>query len=179
MIDADKTGPLKTIVVAAALNGVIGKGGDLAWKISDDLKWFKKVTIGKPIIMGRKTFESIGRPLPDRINIVISRQPGYVAEGCRVLPSLDEAMVEAESAASANGSLEICVIGGAEIYRQTLPTIDRIYFTKVLAKVEGDVEFPSIDPAGFRKIKVGAAEKKAKNEYPCEFFILDRCAASA
>ena len=178
MIDADKTGPFKTIVVAAALNGVIGKGGDLAWKISDDLKWFKKVTIGKPIIMGRKTFESIGRPLPDRVNIVISRQAGFVAEGCRVMASLEDALAEAESAASANGSLEICIIGGAEIYRQTLPEVDRIYFTKVLAKVDGDVNFPSIDPESFRKVRVGAAAKNVKNEHSCEFFILDRCSAN-
>lgn len=174
MIIADKTGPLLTIVVAVAQNGVIGRDGGLAWKISDDLKWFKRMTVGKPVIMGRKTYESIGRALPDRANIVISRQPDFVADGCRVRATIADALEEARRAARATGVVEICIIGGAEIYRQTLPAADRIFYTKILADVEGDVTFPAFDADAFRKVAVGGAAKSKKNEHSCEFFILDR-----
>jgi len=174
MIKADKIGPLLTIVVAVAGNGVIGREGGLAWKISDDLKWFKRMTIGKPVIMGRKTYDSIGKPLPDRVNIVVTRDPNFSAEGCRVRTTIADALEEAISASSASGAVEICIIGGAEIYRQTLPLADRLYYTNVHAKVDGDVTFPTFDLSDFRKVKVGEAQKSAKNEFPCEFFILDR-----
>ena len=176
--EPDKNGPLLVTVVAVAENGVIGRDGGLAWKISDDLKWFKRMTVGKPVVMGRKTFESIGRPLPDRINIVVTRDTSFTAEGCRIAYDLEAAMAEAEAAAKATSATEICVIGGAQIYAQIFSRTDRIYFTQVRAEVAGDVFLPPLDPGAFRKVKVGEAMKSAKNEHPCEFFILDRRSVS-
>src|SRR5690606_30387326 len=106
-------------------NNVIGRGNDLPWRLPDDLKRFKSLTIGKPIIMGRKTYESIGRPLPGRTNIVISRQVGFSAEGCTAVTSLDEALTVAGDAP------EVMVIGGAEIFRQALPRTDQLYLTRI------------------------------------------------
>lgn len=181
MISPDKEGPLLTLVVAVALNGVIGKDGGLAWRISDDLKWFKRVTMGKPIVMGRKTYDSIGRPLPGRENIVISRGQydqtpgGDVAVGAvKYFSSIDAGLAAAGQCAALSGATETCVIGGGAIYKELLPRADRIYFTKVNANVEGDVSFPAIDSSQWRIIKVGGAEKSEKNEYSCEFFIMDR-----
>ncbi len=129
---------LVSIVVAAAENNVIGRGNDLPWRLPDDLKRFKSLTIGKPIVMGRKTHESIGRPLPERKNIVISRQVGFVAEGCTTVSSLDEAL------AAAGDVPEVMVIGGAEIFREALPRADQLYFTRIHADVPGDTHFPDI-----------------------------------
>lgn len=126
------------IVVAAAQNDVIGDHNALPWRLPDDLKRFKALTIGKPVLMGRKTYESIGKPLPDRPNIVISRQPGLAIPGCSVVGSLDEALEEAGSAP------ELMVIGGAQLYRQVLPRTDVIYLTRVHAEIPGDTRFPSI-----------------------------------
>ncbi len=177
MITADKEGPFLAIVVAVAENGVIGANGGLAWKISDDLKWFKRITLGKPVIMGRKTFDSIGKPLPDRDNIIVSRQTGYDPEGAFAAPDLHAAEAIARTSAAALDSLEMCVIGGGAIYEQVLPEADRIYFTKVNAIVDGDVFFPEFDPGDWRKVRVGGAEKSAKNDHSCEFLILDRVRA--
>ncbi len=129
---------LVSIVVAAAENNVIGRGNDLPWRLPDDLKRFKSLTIGKPIVMGRKTHESIGRPLPERKNIVISRQVGFVAEGCTTVSSLDAAL------AAAGDVPEVMVIGGAEIFREALPRADQLYFTRIHADVPGDTHFPDI-----------------------------------
>ncbi len=162
------------LVVAVAENGVIGSGGGLAWKISDDLKWFKKITLGKPIVMGRKTFDSIGKALPGRANIVVTRSRTFAAEGVTAVASLDAALAAAEAAAKGAGAEEICVIGGGEIYRQTLPRAGRIYLTRVEARVEGDTFFPPIDPAQWRDTAAGGCERSEKNQYSCRFFILDR-----
>ncbi|MEL7486418.1 MAG: dihydrofolate reductase [Pseudomonadota bacterium] len=179
-VTADKEGPLLTLVVAVAENGVIGVGGDLAWRISDDLRWFKRVTLGKPVVMGRTTFDSIGKPLPGRDNIVVSRNPEFRADGVVVARSLDVALAEAASAADRSDALEICVIGGAEIYAQAARTADRIYYTHVNAAVEGDVYFPQLKMADWRKIRVGGAKKSEVNEFACEFYVFDRlCQADA
>ena len=175
-IAPDQEGPLVTLVVAVAENGVIGRDGGLAWRISDDLKWFKRRTMGKPIIMGRKTFDSIGRALPGRENIVISRNPHFKEKGVVLSHSIDIAMSSARSGAEAVGAVEMCIIGGAHIYEQMIERADRIYFTKVCAEVEGDVFFPAFDPADWRKVKVGGCRQSEKNEYSCEFFIFDRLA---
>ncbi|MFO7306442.1 MAG: type 3 dihydrofolate reductase [Gammaproteobacteria bacterium] len=129
---------LVSIIVAAAQNNVIGRGNDLPWRLPDDLKRFKALTLGKPVIMGRKTYVSIGRPLPQRHNIVISRQPGLTLPDCTVVSSLDAALAAAGDAA------EAMVIGGAEIFAQVLPRTDRIYLTRVHANVEGDTFFPEL-----------------------------------
>ncbi len=134
-----------SIVVAVAENGVIGRDGDMPWKLSGDLKRFKAITMGNPIIMGRKTFESIGRPLPGRHNIVITRNSALQAKGVDHVSSLVEALKTAQSWAAENGAKEICIIGGGEIYRQSLGFADRLYYTEVKTKPEGDTRFPAID----------------------------------
>ena len=160
--------------VAVARNGVIGADGGLAWRISDDLRQFKAATVGKPVIMGRKTFESIGRPLPERDNIVITRSPDFLKEGVFIARTIDGAVKLARELAAERGVDEIPIIGGAEIYAQTLARTERIYLTRVDADVEGDVRYPDLDSRRWREKLVGACEKNARNEYACEFFILDR-----
>lgn len=141
------------IYVAVAENGVIGRDNGLPWRLSSDLKRFKAGTMGKPIIMGRKTFESIGKPLPGRLNIVVTRDRAFRAEGAEVAGSLDEAIALAKVRARCMaGADEICVVGGGEIYRQAMPVADRLNVTHVLAQIEGDALFPEIDPAIWRLV---------------------------
>lgn len=128
-----------SLIVAAADNGVIGHEGQLPWHLPPDLKHFKALTLGKPVIMGRKTFESIGKALPGRQNIVLSRDPGYGAPGVRVVRDLESALWAAADVE------EIMVIGGAVIFAQALPMADRIYWTEVHADVAGDTVFPPFD----------------------------------
>jgi dihydrofolate reductase len=135
---------LLTLVVAMARNRVIGVDNRLPWRLPEDLRFFRQVTLGKPVIMGRWTYESIGRPLPGRINIVLTAQVDYPAAGCRVVHSLAEALTAAEPSA------EAMVIGGAAVYAQALPRADRIYLTEIAAEVAGDVRFPELDPAQWR-----------------------------
>ena len=163
-----------SLVAAVAENGVIGAGGRLAWRISDDLKWFKKVTMGKPLVMGRKTFDSIGKPLPGRDNIVVTGNPDFAVDGVLRAGDIDGALALAEDCAAKRGAAEICVIGGGEIYAQILDHADRIYLTRVRAVVEGDAFFPTFDPAEWTEIRDSACEKSPKNQHSCEFFILDR-----
>ena len=151
------------IHVAIAANGVIGREGGLPWKLSSDLKRFKADTMGKPVIMGRKTWEGLGRPLPGRLNLVVTRDPDFRAEGAEVAGSLDDAirlaMVRARCMAGVD---EICVIGGGQIYAQALPLADRLHITHVLAEIEGDTWFPPIDPGIWqpvRSIDVPAGER--------------------
>ncbi len=139
-------------VVAVALNGVIGADGDMPWSLPSDLKRFKQITIGKPIIMGRKTFVSIGRPLPGRANIVITRSESYEADGVHVVSSIDEALALGTRLAKDTGADEICVIGGGEIYRQTLPNTDRIYLTRVMAEMAGDTTYPDLNEAEWDEV---------------------------
>jgi dihydrofolate reductase len=162
------------LVAAVARNGVIGADGGLAWKISDDLKWFKAKTMNKPMIMGRKTFDSVGKALPGRDNIVLTRAATFSAGGVFIARSLDGAITLARACAEARGADEVCVIGGADIYAQTLPRAARIYLTTVEAEVEGDAYFPAYDSAQWRQTCVGASPKNEKNEHACEYFILDR-----
>jgi dihydrofolate reductase len=135
-----------SLVVAASTNNVIGVAGGLPWHLSDDLKRFKALTMGKPIIMGRKTYESIGRALPGRQNIVITTQNKYAADGCDVVASVEEAI------AVAGDADEVMVIGGGEIYRQFLPLADRIHMTRVDVDVAGDTGFPEISDEVWREV---------------------------
>ncbi len=152
MTETKSTHPKISIVVAVAANGVIGRDGDLPWRLSTDLKRFKALTIGKPVIMGRKTWASLGRPLPGRANIVITRNAEFAAEGAEVVPSLDAAIALANREAEATGVDEICVIGGGEIYRQSITLADILHVTEVQAEVDGDTRFPNIDPQVFEKV---------------------------
>ena len=139
-----------TIVVARAKNGVIGNNGTLPWHLPDDLKRFKKITVGKPIVMGRKTFESIGRPLPGRHNIVLTRQAGWTADGVTVVPNLAEAVAAAGLDPRIRG--HIMIIGGAEIYALALPIATRVELTEVDAEPDGDTFLPPFDPARWAEV---------------------------
>ena len=139
-----------TIVVARAKNGVIGNKGALPWHLPADLKRFKAITIGKPVVMGRKTFESIGKPLPGRQNIVLTRQAGWTADGVTVVPNLAEAIAAAGLDPRIRG--HIMIIGGAEIYALALPIATRVELTEVDAEPEGDTILPPFDPARWQEV---------------------------
>lgn len=132
--------------VAMAEDGVIGREGGLPWRLSTDLKRFKAQTLGKPVVMGRKTFDSMGKPLPGRLNIVITRDKAWHAEGAEVVHSLDDALTLAEARLRCLSESEICVIGGGQIFDEALPRADRLHVTHVLAEIDGDTFFPAIDP---------------------------------
>ncbi len=137
--------PILTLVVAHARNRVIGRDNTLPWRLPPDLQHFKRVTLGKPIVMGRKTWESLGRPLPGRHNIVISRNAGYEAAGATVVDSLSAAL------AAAGDVEEVCVIGGAQIYEQALALADRIIATEIDADVAGDAWFPALPDSDWKQ----------------------------
>ena len=160
-----------SLIVAASENNVIGAHGDLPWRLSADLKRFKALTMGKPIVMGRKTYESIGRPLPGRQNIVITTQQGYVAEGCDVVDS-PEAAIEA-----AGDAAEIMIIGGSHIYDVFLPRADRIYLTRVHAEVEGDAFLPELHAEEWRADSTENHAADENNDYATEFAVLQRITA--
>lgn len=162
------------IIVAQAENRVIGTNNKLPWHLPEDLRYFKQVTMSKPIIMGRKTYESIGRPLPGRTNIVISRQPDYAPDGVRVVASLEAAMELAESISVIDGAEEVMVIGGAQIYEQALAVADRLYLTQVHASVEGDAWFPAIAKDQWREVGREDFTAKEPNPYDYSFIVLDR-----
>jgi dihydrofolate reductase len=157
-----------SIIVAMDENGVIGLNNRLPWRLTADLKHFREVTMGKPVVMGRKTFESIGKPLPGRHNIIVSRQADLTHAGCTVVNSLEQA-IEA-----ASGAAEVMIIGGAEIYRETLPRANRIYLTRVHTAVTGDTHFPEIDYDGWRETSIEEHAADERNEYPFSFVVLER-----
>ena len=138
-------------IAALARNRVIGQGNGLPWRLPGDLKFFKATTLGKPMVMGRKTFQSIGRPLPGRPNIVVTRDPGFAAEGVHVVRDIDTALDLAATLARETGAEEVMVIGGAEIYAQALPRLDRLYLTEIDAEIDGDAYFPEIEPRAWRE----------------------------
>lgn len=150
-----------SLVVAMAENGVIGNGGDLPWHLPADLKRFKRLTLGHVIVMGRKTFESIGRPLPKRRSVVITRDPAWRHDGVTVVHGLDEALCQAA------GEDEVFVIGGAEIFALAWPRADRLYLTRVHADVDGDVRLPEIDTGGWQL--VSAERHPADERHACAF----------
>lgn len=162
--------PLVSAIAAMAENRVIGFENELPWYLPADLQHFKSITSGHPILMGRKTFESIGRPLPNRTNIVLTRDKKYKADGCIVVTSISEAVTKAEEI----NSKEIFIIGGAEVYNQLLPSIERLYLTIVHADCEGDTFFPELDLAEWREVNREAFDEDDDNEFPYTFLQLDR-----
>ena len=138
------------LVAAVADNGVIGRDNAMPWRLSSDLKRFRALTIGKPVVMGRKTYASIGKSLPGRTNIVVTREPAFAAAGVVVASSLDAALAVARGDALRRGADAIAVVGGTEIFKQTMPLADRLEITHVHARPEGDVFLPPIDPAVWR-----------------------------
>lgn len=158
-----------SFVVAVSRNGVIGREGGLPWHISSDLKRFKEITMGKPVVMGRKTWESLPRrPLPGRRNIVITRQPGFAPEGAEVAASAGEAL------RLAGGVPEVAVIGGGEIYRLFWPLVDRLYLTEVDLDVEGDTHFPPLAPGEWREVGSELHPKGERDSASFRLRILDR-----
>jgi dihydrofolate reductase len=144
--------PTIDIIAAVAANGVIGKEGGLPFRLSTDLKRFKALTMGHPVIMGRKTHASIGRLLPGRLNIIVSRNPAHEVEGAVVVKSLDQAVAAAAAAAHAEDMAAVFIIGGGEIYAQAINRADRLHITHVLADIAGDTVFPAIDPGRFEPV---------------------------
>ena len=161
-----------SLIVAVSRNGAIGLNNQLPWYLPEDLKYFKSVTMGKPLIMGRKTFDSIGRPLPGRANIVLTRDPQWTSDGVEVVQSVEQALVAGEIACEAADVDEIMVIGGEQIYRMTIDLADRIYLTQVDTDVEGDAFFPNIDLNNWSQTSVKLPESIDKHPY--QFLVLDR-----
>jgi len=161
-----------SLIVAVSRNGVIGIDNQLPWHLPEDLKYFKSVTMGKPIIMGRKTYDSIGRPLPGRTNIVITRDSSWQAEGVEVAQTLAQAMTLGRLACANAGADEAMVIGGEQIYRMTLPAADRLYLTEVQAEVEGDAFFPEFDAKEWQQVSEQLPE--LTDTHPYRFLILER-----
>ncbi|TPJ26917.1 dihydrofolate reductase [Mesorhizobium sp. B2-7-2] len=163
------------IYVAIAENGVIGREGGLPWRLSTDLKRFKADTMGKPIIMGRKTYEGIGRPLPGRLNIVVTRDKTWRAEGIEVAHSLEDAIALAKVRGRCMaGAEEICVVGGGEIYAQALPLADRLHVTHVLASVDGDAHFPPIDPGAWQVVSAEDFPAGEKDSHATRYTVYER-----
>ncbi len=156
-----------TLVAAVSSNGVIGREGTLPWRLPDDLARFKRITVGKPIVMGRKTYESIGRPLPKRTNIVLSRSTSAI-DGCIVVRSPEEALLAAGDAA------ELCVIGGETVYAAFLPRADRLELTEVLADVEGDARFPDLDRSAWRLASAELHDADERHAHAFRFVTYER-----
>jgi len=162
------------MIWAMSRNRTIGRTNALPWHLPEDMKYFKRVTMGKPIIMGRKTWESIGRPLPGRTNIVITRDPTYIAEGVKIVRTLDEAISLAQSIALIDGADEAVVIGGAQIYALALPLAQRLYMTQVHAEVEGDAFFPQFDLTQWEELGREDFSASGQNPYDYSFVVLER-----
>ena len=159
---------LISIIVAMSENRVIGRAGTLPWQLPGDLQRFQQLTMGHHLLMGRKTYQSIGRPLPGRKTLILSRETDFPAAGCELFSDLALAVAAAEAA----GENELFICGGAEIYRQALPLTERIYLTELMLAVEGDSFFPELPPGQFRLLQ---SEAQLDDGQPCRYSILERC----
>lgn len=171
--------PIVALVVARGRNGVIGRDGDLPWRLRSDLQRFKAVTMGKPCLMGRKTWESLPlKPLPGRLNIVLTRDQSYeadgMARGALVCAGLDEAIEIARETAQDDGVDEICVIGGTAVFEAALPRARRLYITEVEASPEGDAVFPAFDPAAWIEVSSERHAAGDKDDHDFTFRVLER-----
>lgn len=162
--------PVISLIVAMAENRVIGRDGDLPWRLALDLKRFRERTTGHHVIMGRKTHESIGRPLPGRTNVVLSRNESFAADGCTVVRTLDDAFAAAQAA----GDPEAFVIGGARVYESALPHAHRVYLTRVAATVEGDAYFPALDESQWREVSREEHGANEQNDHAFALTVLER-----
>lgn len=159
-----------SLIVAMSENRVIGRGGQLPWHLSADLRRFRHLTMDHTIIMGRKTFDSIGKPLPGRTNLVLTRDAAWTREGAVPVRSLDDAVERS------GGAAELMVIGGAEVFRLALPHARRIYLTRIHAKVQGDTHFPPVDWSTWREVERQAFAADEKHAFAMTFLTLDRAA---
>jgi dihydrofolate reductase len=160
--------PTVALIAAVAENGVIGVDGGMPWRLSTDMKRFKALTVGKPVIMGRKTYESLGKPLPERTNIVVSRQPDFAPDGVVVAGNLAEAL---EKAGPVD---EIMVIGGGELYRGAMNEADRLYITHVAVRPAGDTVFPAIDPQIWRVVRAEEVPVGPRDSAATRFAVYQR-----
>jgi dihydrofolate reductase len=161
-------------VVAAAANGVIGRDGQLPWRLPSDLKRFRALTLGKPVIMGRKTYESIGKPLDGRDNIILSRQPAFSPPGVAVVAKIEDAIQLGRRLAAQRGVDEMAIIGGAEVFRAALPLTDRVYLTLVKGTPVGETRLPKFDPETWQETAREAMAKGPRDQYCADFIVLDR-----
>ena len=167
--------PILSLVFARAANGVIGKGGALPWRLKSDLALFKANTLFKPVIMGRKTWDSLAKaPLPGRLNLVLSRDGSFEPAGALVCETLDEALQIGREQAADDGGNEVCVIGGAALFQAAWPKARRLYVTEVQAEVEGDVALPAFDESAWREVKREAHPAGPDDDYPFVFRVLER-----
>lgn len=162
------------LIVARARNGVIGRNNTMPWHLPEDLRYFKRVTLGKPVIMGRNTWESLGKPLPGRDNIVITRNKNFHADGAMVVNDLEAALLLADSLADTRGVDELMVIGGAQIYAEALPHVTRAYITEVHADIEGDTVFSGINPLEWRETAREDFAACEKNPYDYSFVTFEK-----
>lgn len=169
------TSPVVSIIAAVAENGVIGADGAMPWRLSTDMKRFKRLTMGKPVIMGRKTFDSIGKPLPGRQTIVVTRQTDLEIDGAEIVGSLEAALALASQNA-ADG--EVFVAGGGMIYADAIAAADRLYLTHVAAQPDGDIRFPAIDPTVWREIASESFPAGERDSAPTRFVVYERSAGS-
>ncbi|MFN0217995.1 MAG: dihydrofolate reductase [Hyphomicrobium sp.] len=163
-----------SLIVAVAENGIIGRDGKLPWRLSSDLKTFRKLTMGKPIVMGRRTFESIGKALDGRDNIVVTRDPTFAPEGVSAVSSVDDALTLGRVLARTSGADEVMIIGGAAVYDATLPMADRIYLTRVHASPVGDRRFDAFDPARWVEVSREPLPQGPKDEHAATLIVYDR-----
>jgi dihydrofolate reductase len=158
------------LVAAVADNGVIGRNGALPWRLKSDMRHFRAVTMGKPVVMGRKTYHSLGRPLAGRTNIAVSRDQTFTAPGALVAPTLETALTAARGDALRRGATEIAIIGGADIYAQAVPLADRLVITRVHLRPDGDTAFPVIDPDVWQEVE--RDERAAGSDDDASFALL-------
>lgn len=163
-----------SLIAGVAENGVIGAGGTLPWRMPSDLKTFRRLTLGKPIIMGRKTFASLKKPLDGRTNIVVTRDSLFEAEGVTAVNSLADALVVARVVARTSGADEVMVIGGSEIFAAALPHANRVYLTRIHGSPEGDVFLPPFPPEEWHEVSVEQLPKSERDEYSAALHILER-----
>ncbi len=166
--------PVVALVVAVAENGVIGRGGEMAWWIPSELRHFRRLTMGKPVVMGRRTFASLKKPLDGRDNIVITRNRDFAPKGAIAVESVEQALKVAADCALARASNEIMVIGGAEIYTQLMPHAKRIYLTRVHAEPEGDIRFPDFDAGNWREVESVYHPREADDQHDYTLLRLER-----
>ena len=164
------------LVVARAQNGVIGRDGDMPWRLPSDLKHFKAATLGAPVIMGRKTYQSIGRPLPGRANIVVSRS-GFTADGVEAAPNLEAAIIRAGELARQSGADKVSIIGGGQIYAQAMALADQLHVTEVDAVIEGDTLFPAIDSLVWERVSLSDPVRGENDSHSVRFALWRRRAA--
>ena len=166
--------PIIALVVAMGENRAIGRGGSLPWHLRSDMRYFREITMGRPVLMGRRTFRSLPRVLDGRLNIVLTRDRGFVAPDAVMAHSLEEGLAAARASAQRTGAKEIMIIGGEDVFREVLPQTDRIYLTEVHASPEADTWFPALDMSAWREVSREAHAAGPKDDHPFSFVVLDR-----